>query len=158
MISFRVDGVPAPQGSVQGFAVRKGGKPTGRVVITADNKKTQPWRQAILDEYRTACNAWAICNPEGFTGPVSVTLRFWLPRPAAHYGTGRNAHQVRPGAPAYPGVKPDLDKLVRAVLDALTAAGVWRDDAQVAELVTWKNYAGPDHKPGAAIQVWAFNG
>ena len=41
---------------------------------------------------------------------------------------------------AYHTVKPDLDKLVRAVKDALKHV-LWKDDAQVIELVARKGYA-----------------
>lgn len=36
--------------------------------------------------------------------------------------------------------KPDLDNLTKAVMDALTDAGAWQDDAQVAELNARKRY------------------
>lgn len=68
------------------------------------------------------------------TGPVALEVTFTLPRPKAHYRTGRNSHLLRDNAPHRPDRLPDLDKLLRSTMDALTAAGVWADDAQV---VTW---------------------
>ncbi len=49
-----------------------------------------------------------------------------------------------------PSVAPDLDKLVRAVLDGLTAIA-YRDDGQVTNLWATKEY-GPE--PGVWVQVW----
>jgi crossover junction endodeoxyribonuclease RusA len=144
-VKIRAYGVPIPQGSTRAFAIRKGGVPTGGVVVTADNPKSKSWRQSILD----AVPPMAV----QLGGPVRVTIVFLLPRPAHHYGTGRNAGQVKPGAPRDPAVKPDVDKLARAVLDALKAAGVYRDDAQVCRLSSEKDYAGPGEKPGALIEV-----
>ena len=40
---------------------------------------------------------------------------------------------------SYPSVPPDLDKLIRAALDALTAIA-YRDDAQVTEIRAAKCY------------------
>lgn len=153
-MDIRVYGDPIPQGSTRAFAVRKAGQPTGRVAVTHDNAKTKPWRQAIavawLDQY-PGC---------GFdSGPVSVSITFLMRRPRGHYGTGRNAAQVRAGAPACPEVKPDLDKLARAVLDALGDAGAWRDDAQVCDLSAGKIYAPEGIQPGAIITAerWKVN-
>jgi Holliday junction resolvase RusA-like endonuclease len=64
-----------------------------------------------------------------------VRVAFRLPRPKGHYGR----RGLRPSAPAYPNVMPDLDKLARAILDALTGI-VWRDDAQVVRLDVEKIY------------------
>src|SRR5206468_58994 len=69
------------------------------------------------------------------TGPVDVGLYFYFPRPKSHYRTGRNSHLLKDPATEYKPSKPDLDKLVRAALDAITQSGrIWRDDAQVAGL------------------------
>lgn len=44
--------------------------------------------------------------------------------------------------------KPDLDNLTKAVMDALTDAGAWQDDAQVAELHARKRYGS-----GAGVDI-----
>mgnify|MGYP003873706615 CR=1 FL=1 len=46
--------------------------------------------------------------------------------------------------------KPDLDNLVKGVLDALNKAGVWEDDSQVVELKAEKMFS---EVPGARIEV-----
>lgn len=40
--------------------------------------------------------------------------------------------------------RPDIDNLSKAVLDAMTGAGVWNDDAQVVRLVAEKRYGDAD--------------
>jgi Holliday junction resolvase RusA-like endonuclease len=138
-----VVGLPAPQGSHKGFVVK------GRAVITSDNKKTRPWRQDV-----TAAVVDTIAQTpdfEPYTGPVLVDIGFYMPRPRYHFRTGKRANELRPDAPHYVDKKPDLDKLVRAILDALTASAVFRDDAQVAMLVTSKAYA--DAQTGARITI-----
>jgi Holliday junction resolvase RusA-like endonuclease len=71
--------------------------------------------------------------------PVHVRMTFNLPRPAGHYGSGKNAGKVRASAPREHVTKPDLDKLARCVLDALTGV-VYADDSQVVGINASKCY------------------
>lgn len=68
--------------------------------------------------------------------PLGVELTFTVPRPKAHYGTGRNAAVLKATAPAYPvgHNTGDVDKLARLVLDALQDTHVLPDDCQIVEL------------------------
>ena len=54
-----------------------------------------------------------------------------MERPKSHFGTGKNADKVKQSAPVFPATMPDIDKLMRAILDGLTDAQVWLDDGQV---------------------------
>jgi Holliday junction resolvase RusA-like endonuclease len=157
-ITITVHGRPAPQGSKRAFAVRgKGGIPTGRIaVIESSHDRLKSWRQAVVDEARAAFG-WGEKPP--LDGPLKIGLIFALPRPKSHYRTGRNARQLRDGAPAYPTGTPDLSKLLRATEDALTDAGIWHDDAQVVGYARLeKVYAGHYGNgildvPGASITI-----
>ena len=127
-IVITVPGRPAPQGSKRAFAVRgKGGVPTGRVaVIESSHDRVKSWRAAVIDAVTGLGDpGWPL------EGPLKLGLVFALPRPKGHYRTGKNASQLRDSAPRFPAGMPDLSKLLRATEDALTDAGVWRDDSQV---------------------------
>lgn len=128
MTRFFVPGLPQPQGSTKGFCDRS---QQHRVVITTDNNRLKPWRNTIA---LTARHLF----PLPAAGPVEVALVFYLPAPA-RMPKGRVA----------PTVRPDLDKLGRAVLDALTAAGAYIDDSQVVALSARKRYG----RPGVLIEV-----
>lgn len=145
-LSIDVVGTPAPQGSKRGFY----NKNLNRVQMVESSKKVAPWRQDVV---AAALNTAAETGWEAPTGPVSITIHFRLPRPRYHYGSGKNANTLRGNAPAYVDKKPDLDKLVRSTLDALTSSGVIRDDAQVAILALVKKYAAPGQSTGAAIDI-----
>jgi crossover junction endodeoxyribonuclease RusA len=108
-----------------------------RAVITHDNTRTMPWRRLVAERARDA-----IAAP--IAGPVDITLTFWLPRPPSVSAKRRPT----------PCCKPDLDKLVRAVLDALSGIA-YVDDAQVVVLMAGKRYADaqPGHGPGLWIDV-----
>ena len=145
MITLRAYGLPAPQGSKRAFNHPKTGRP---VVVEQNARPVKAWRQAVID----VALPWAGAAPAGQS--VHVMLVFRFPRPLAHYGTGRNRGALKPGAPKWPHGRPDLDKLARSTLDALTAAGVWADDGQVASLILSKIYTdGPADQPGAVIEI-----
>ncbi|QKO02977.1 RusA-like Holliday junction resolvase [Gordonia phage TZGordon] len=110
-IVFYVPGHAAPQGSKR----HVGG---GRMIESS--KRLKPWRE---DVHAAARRAFAASRFEPFTGPVDVRLDFIMPRPKS-----------APKTKQIPAVKrPDVDKLARAVLDALTGVA-FADDSQVVEL------------------------
>lgn len=129
---FYVRGLPAPQGSKRGFV--RG----ARAVLVESSAKVRPWREAVVAAAVAALEAGVTSYPRGV--PLMVSLRFHVPRPKSHYGTGRNATRLKPTAPAFPTTMPDLDKLVRSTLDALTTAGMYRDDSQVTKAQVAKRY------------------
>ena len=128
---FFVAGVPAPQGSK---------RHVGRGVLIESSKQLKPWREDIRQSALGALGR-DYAFPDG---PVGVSLLFWLPRPKSHPKTRRTL----------PTTRPDIDKLARAVLDALTSAGIYGDDSQVTWLVLEKRYVHPpalasDDEPAA---------
>ena len=133
MIRFDVHDLPAPQGSKRAI-VNKGGK----VSLIESSRQVKPWREAVK---LAALDAYDYC-PTALSGPLLVLVDFSMPRPKSHYRTGRNADRLRGGAPIAPARTPDLDKLLRSTFDALTAAGIWGDDAQVVDVCARKTYAG----------------
>ena len=136
-LEFTVLGRPQPAGSKRAFLIRKGGKPAG-VAVTDDAKKSRPWKDSVS----AAAHEYLDGRPP-LTGPLLLEVDFYVARPAGHFGTGRNAGVVRPAAPRFPAVRPDVTKLVRAVEDALTGL-VWRDDAQVVIQTVHKRYGHPE--------------
>jgi len=75
------------------------------------------------------------------SGPVVVSLCFGLLRP-------------KTSSEPFPGKRPDIDKLTRAVLDSLTDARIWRDDGQVQTLHACKTWS---LEPGVDIAVFPFH-
>lgn len=120
---FEAYGIPAPQGSKKAFVVK------GRAVVTDDSKATAPWRDTVT----LAAIAAKQADPEFemFTGAVFLELLFWLPRPKSAPKT----------LDVIPITKPDNDKIQRATYDAITAAGLWKDDNLVASVSSTKRYA-----------------
>ena len=87
-------------------------------------------------------------------GPLQVSFGFDLARPKSHFGTGRNAGKLKASASQWVGNAPDLDKLIRAVMDAITDSGVWWfDDGQVAQLSASKKYCSEGEVPGVTVAI-----
>ena len=119
MISYWIDGEPAPQGSKTGFIKN------GRVVMVESSKKVKPWRAAVAEQ--TARHmSWETLNP--METPVEIALVFYLPKP-------------KTVKRKWPAVKPDLDKLIRSTFDGLTTGGLYTDDALVIAVSASKQYA-----------------
>lgn len=125
--TFVVFGAPATKGSTVSFLSKRG------VVTKADCKSLAAWTQAVGWAARAARVPLA---PKG--EPVQVVVMFQFVRPAS---------QKKRGAPT---VKPDIDKLGRALLDALTNVA-YVDDAQVVRLQLWKVY-GSDARTTVVIK------
>ena len=135
-LDFFVPGDPAPQGSKRYLGPGK---------MVESSKRTAPWR---ADIQRAAEAAMKPRHEALWKVPVYVQLDFYLARPKSHFGTGRNAQKIKESAPNWPG-RPDIDKLARAVLDALTGL-VIADDSTVVELLASKSYG---RRPGVAVLV-----
>ena len=131
LIEFGVSGLPAPQGSKNPW----GGE---------SSKNLRPWRNDIAVAAQKQMQGQPP-HPE----PVMLRAVFVFPRPKHHYGTGRNAGVRKASAPGWKSSAPDLDKLVRALGDALTGI-VFRDDAQIVELQAVKIWG--EH-PGVTVTV-----
>ena len=68
-----------------------------------------------------------------FTGAVELWITANLTRPASHYRSkgGKRTTLLLPSARAYPTVKPDLDNIEKAVMDALNGIAYGDDSAVV---------------------------
>ena len=112
--SVFIPGRPAPQGSKRHL---------GNGIMVESSKAVKPWRVDV---------AWAAREhfPTPLEGPVRLELEFVMPRPKS-----------TPKRSTPPAIKrPDVDKLARAVLDAITGVVVV-DDSQIVELWATKRIA-----------------
>lgn len=137
-IAFFVPGVPVPKGSAKAFVVK------GRAIVTQTNAaKQKPWASMIS----------LMAQQSGIrphTGPVLVAMAFYMPRPKSHFNS---KGEVKNSAGLYHVSKPDIDKLVRCVFDALTGIA-WVDDSQAQISSAQKVYARTaTTQPGVQISI-----
>lgn len=130
-LTFFVEGRPVPQGSKKAF------KRGNQIVLVEANPALKDWRGVVSLKAQNELAQLQVIEP--FTGPVGVELNFFMPKPKT----------VKRDLPSVP---PDLDKLVRAVFDALTDARVWTDDSLVCKLTASKQYE--SFLPGVEIRVF----
>jgi crossover junction endodeoxyribonuclease RusA len=122
-------GSPAAQGSKKAFVRGK------KVALVEMNEKLPGWRAAVEAAARLAAGpAW-----QPIDAAVSIHGEIRLPRPRT---------TKYPDAPAG---APDLDKLQRAIGDALTKSRVITDDARIVHWNIRKVWADP--MPGADITI-----
>ena len=130
VVVFEVNGLPIPQGSKTAYVVK------GRAVMADANKGLKGWRKTVTAAV-PADPAWPL------QGPLVVHVTFRLPAP-------KSIPKDREGMPS---IRPDLDKLVRSILDAVTDAKAWGDDGQVVEIWTLKTYS---DRPGATVRIGKY--
>jgi len=138
MINFTVKGHPVAKGSMIGQRLAD-----GRVIVLDDfrgdrGRRLKEWMKAVAWEGRMTYKGLPLA------GPVAVRLGFRLEKPKS------NKKQC-------PSQRPDIDKLARAVLDAIQTKAKWGgtlivDDSQVVELQVHKSWALPGEQ-GATVCV-----
>lgn len=143
MIRFFVVGTPAPQGSKKAVPV-KGGR---TVLIETNDARKKAWRTEVAD----AIAGWKEAHPDEvaacpLTGPLFLSVTFYFHRPASV------SVKKRP----YPTVKPDVDKVVRSIMDCLKINGLIGDDALVIDLHAKKRYRVGGGRIGADVLVTEF--
>lgn len=124
-INFTVIGTPQPQGSSRAF-VPKGWK---RAIITSANAKLKPWRQEVAGTAQVAMSQSKIGLLENV--PLSIEAVFFFEKPKS----AKKSLLCKI-------TKPDLDKLLRGLLDSLTGI-VFRDDAQIVACNVRKEFGLP---------------
>lgn len=131
-IFIRVLGKPEQKGSMKAFVPKGWNRP----ILTSDNKNLKSWEQRVATEAQAVIIKEEGWNPES---AMQVEIEFSMPKPKSHPKTVYVYHKKR----------PDIDKLIRAVLDGLTSV-IYLDDNQVVMVKAEKFYSS---EPGVKITV-----
>ncbi len=122
-------------------------EPTPRLRFTKKGRKYTPdtadaWKHAIgVALLRTGWRRQA----EPPTCPFEVRILMYFDRPK---------YLAKASPEALPkGTKPDIDNLIKAILDELKSMGVYRDDGQVFSLNVQKLWVAAGANPGARITI-----
>jgi Holliday junction resolvase RusA-like endonuclease len=145
--SFTVFGVdPAPQGSKKYVGTRRTAAGNNIPMIVESSPKLPAWRKAVSEAVIQGMIDSG--NLEKFEGAVKVEAVFYLTR--------------KPSVKrALPTVPPDVDKILRSLMDGITARsksgeilGVWQDDSQVVRVDVSKVYA--TGQSGVAVTITKY--
>lgn len=121
-VEFTIPGRPATKGSVR-FTRGNYAKP--------DNPRLESWTAVAKFEAREAMHGQRPTQE-----PVYVQADFYYSRPKCHY---RTKGGLRDDAQAFPMGRADVDKCLRALLDAMIGTVVV-DDGQVVQVVANKRW------------------
>lgn len=132
-VEFFVPGFPQPQGSKRGFV-----SANGKVSLVESAAGVKPWRSDVKVFAAEAMRGHLL-----MTGPVSLRCDFIMKRPVS-------TPKSKPTPPATK--KPDLDKLLRAIGDALKGTA-YAEDSLITEIIGTKRIAEEGEQPGVAISV-----
>ncbi|UVK61376.1 RusA-like resolvase [Microbacterium phage Gingerbug] len=137
MLELFIPGKPIQQGSLIPRIIWVGGRPKA-VLHSHASADLKRWRTAIATAIRAS-------GHEQIDPYVDVLAIFHMPKPkTTKY-------------PDYPAGTPDLDKLQRALGDALTESGIVADDARIVRWHAMGVWAGGrrsvSEEPGLYLQV-----
>lgn len=128
-VTVFVPGLPRPKGSTKAMRHSK----TGKIITLPASKYLREWERTVCVRVK---QFWM--RPT-WKGPVWLEIEFLMPKPKKSVNT-------------YPISRPDLDKCLRAIGDALTGT-VFDDDSQVVGVLARKNYAPKGELIGARIVI-----
>jgi Holliday junction resolvase RusA-like endonuclease len=129
-------GEPEPKGNMKGF-------PRGRhVIITDGNKNLKGWEQAVRYEAQRYVEEHGLSCADAKTTAVVLHVEFSFQKPKS------TAKSI-----VVKTTRPDLDKLIRAIGDALKGI-IYDDDGQINMIVAEKKFAQPGQQAGVLIRFW----
>lgn len=148
---------------MSGFELRVDGTPIGWQRARIDTRGRRPRHyndhKTRLGESRVRV-AWIDAgSPTVGDGPIAVEVEVVLERPNSHYRVDGSLGAAGERNP-WPARKPDVDNVVKLVLDALnttrTRQGAYRDDAQVVHAWVVKRWANPGEGEHTRVVVRAM--
>jgi len=139
MITFTVQGSPIPQPRQRHRVVKTKSGKVFATNYTPAKDPVQSWKSYVRAGAQQA-------GAKVLTGPVKLTVAFFLPRPASLM-----RRQDPDFALLHPGAR-DIDNLYKAVADCLIGI-CYQDDKQVALLYASKWYHEKDRGPRAEITI-----
>lgn len=112
---------------------------TGRVYTP---KKTEEALQGVVQAIRDYEDH--TMKIETISKPVHVIMDFTHSRPK----------RMRKGGRVIKGTKPDLDNLIKLVLDGISKSGIWTDDNIVSQVTAKKYYGSTLDKPYTVFYIF----
>jgi crossover junction endodeoxyribonuclease RusA len=136
-LEFRVFGVAQQMGSKRAFVPKGWSRP----IVTDSNRHLKMWQLLVSEATSAAIAQLPAAERQLMRDGVRLSIAFYLPRP-----------QSLPRRVTAHTKAPDVDKLVRALGDALSGVA-FRDDAQIVDLIAMKRYTPDGEIPHVDIRV-----
>lgn len=141
IISFFVPGCPIAQPRIKARGVFARGRVFARVYEPGG--KTSPVRQWKSD---LQAEAYKHVNGSLLAGPLALKATFFFPRPQ------RLNRSKDPVGPIPYDVKPDIENVLKALMDSMTGI-IYNDDRQIASICVEKFFARKGGDPGTRVEI-----
>ena len=104
---------------------------SGRMYDPSSKDKKQMWLQIAKFKPK-----------QPLAGDIMLKVTFYMPRPKSHYRTGKRSHVLKAKAPVFHSVRPDLDNLLKMLMDTIQGKDrMILDDSQICGLSAIKVYS-----------------
>jgi Holliday junction resolvase RusA-like endonuclease len=84
--------------------------------------------------------------PQPLEGSIHIDIKFYFNPPKK---------QIKKNSGSFEGVpkssRPDLDNLIKSILDGLSSSGFWKDDSQISKIIAEKMWT--DKEPRIEITI-----
>jgi len=137
-LEYIIDGDPKPQKR------HRYRRTSGRIISYDPSQRD---KQALAKQLASSMASTSL-----FTGPVRLMITFYFRRPKTHYRQGKFSHILKKTAPHNHTSSPDIDNLLKFVMDAGNKI-IWNDDSQVEGIFASKTYTN-SNKPRTEIEIW----
>lgn len=142
MIEFTIPGEPREKSRPRVVRLKNGASTS----YTPD--KTVAYEELARQRFRQQWPSVELPFPDKTPVCVTITACFGIPKSAS-----RKTRAAMLSGQNYPTKKPDVDNVIKIVLDALNGFA-WHDDAQVVLLQVTKEYT--EHEPFVRVQVTEY--
>jgi Holliday junction resolvase RusA-like endonuclease len=138
-LHISIYGEPVPEGRHR-FRVIQPAKSKKAYAQVYTPAETRDWKSVV--EGAVAERMCRAGIKGGWDGPIALSIMTFITRPKS----------VKIEKRPLPIVKPDTDNFLKGVMDGITQAGLWTDDARVTDLSIGKRYA-DQRIPGVEVEV-----
>jgi len=124
---------------------------SGKINKTYTPERTRKYEKLVSSAatQATFASAYASLLPVDKGVPIEVVMTFYLHRPK------RLMRKKDPPGPIPHTGRPDLDNLIKALIDGIDRSDmVWDDDGQVCHKLGYKYYHAKNDKPHTLVQVY----
>jgi Holliday junction resolvase RusA-like endonuclease len=119
----------------------------GRARSTRSGIHFTPNETVLYEAHVRDCYIRAYPNAMHITGPLHLTVDAFFDRPKSHF----NKAGVKASAPDWHVSRPDLDNILKSILDGLNGIA-WADDSAVVAITARKKYT-RDSPAGVLVEI-----
>lgn len=116
--------------------------------------------EGVVATFALAAKAESSWDEEAANGPIRIMVTATFSRPKRLLERSKRTNELRHASEGrMPHTsRPDLDNVVKAVVDGLNRCGIWRDDSQVCSIEASKWYAATNEDAHVWVEIGTAGG